>query len=135
MNYPLVKIEGIGAKYAKILGKAGIKTTGALLKKARTRKQREELAKVTGISKKLILEWANLADLMRIKGIGEEWSDLLEEAGVDTVKELKNRKADNLYKAMVKINDKKKLVRRLPPRSYVKNWIKQAAKLKPILTY
>lgn len=135
MSYPLIKIEGIGAKYANILANAGVKTTKSLLKKARTRKQRDGLSKITGISKKLILEWANLADLMRVKGIGEEWSDLLEEAGVDTVKELKKRNADNLYNAMVKINAKKKLVRRVPPRSYVKAWVKQAAKLKPILEY
>jgi predicted flap endonuclease-1-like 5' DNA nuclease len=135
MSYSLIKIEGIGAKYANILANAGVKTTASLLTKARTRKQREELSKITGISKKLILEWANLADLMRVKGIGEEWSDLLEEAGVDTVKELKKRNADNLYNAMVKINVKKKLVRRVPPRAYVRTWVKQAAKLKPILEY
>jgi predicted flap endonuclease-1-like 5' DNA nuclease len=135
MSYPLLKIEGIGAEYANILANAGIKTTTSLLKKTRTPKQRTDLSKITGISKKLILEWANLADLMRIKGIGEEWSDLLEEAGVDTVKELKKRNADNLYDAMVKINAKKKLVRRVPPRTYVKAWVKQAAKLKPMLEY
>ena len=135
MSYSLIKIEGIGAKYANILANAGVKTTSSLLTKARTPKQREYLSKITGISKKLILEWANLADLMRVKGIGEEWSDLLEEAGVDTVKELKKRNADNLYNAMVKINAKKKLVRREPPRSYVTAWVKQAAKLKPILEY
>lgn len=135
MSYSLIKIEGIGEKYANILANAGVKTTTSLLTKARTPKQREYLSKITGISKKLILEWANLADLMRVKGIGEEWSDLLEEAGVDTVKELKKRNADNLYNAMVKINAKKKLVRREPPRSYVKTWVKQAAKLKPILEY
>lgn len=135
MSYPLIKIEGIGTEYASILANAGIKTTTSLLKKTRTPKQRTDLSKITGISKKLILEWANLADLMRIKGIGEEWSDLLEEAGVDTVKELKKRNADNLYDAMVKINTRKKLVRRVPPRTYVKAWVKQAAKLKPILEY
>lgn len=135
MSYSLIKIEGIGDKYANILANAGVKTTTSLLTKARTPKQREYLSKITGISKKLILEWANLADLMRVKGIGEEWSDLLEEAGVNTVKELKKRNADNLYNAMVKINAKKKLVRRVPPRGYINAWVKQAAKLKPILEY
>ncbi len=135
MSYSLIKIEGIGDKYANILANAGVKTTSSLLTKASTPKQREYLSKITGISKKLILEWANLADLMRVKGIGEEWSDLLEEAGVDTVKELKKRNADNLYNAMVKINAKKKLVRRVPPRPYINAWVKQAAKLKPILEY
>jgi predicted flap endonuclease-1-like 5' DNA nuclease len=135
MNYPLKKIEGIGAAYAKMLAKAGAKTTGSLLKKTRTPKQRQELAKGTGISKKLILEWANLADLMRIRGIGEEWSDLLEEAGVDTIKELRRRNPENLYTALVKTNAKKKLVRRVPPEPYIKDWVKQAGKLKPFLKY
>jgi predicted flap endonuclease-1-like 5' DNA nuclease len=135
MSYPLIKIEGIGTKYAKILAKAGVKTTGSLLKKARTPNQRQELAKTTGISKKLILEWANLADLIRIRGVGEEWSDLLEEAGVDTIKELRRRNPKNLCAAMVKTNAKKKLVRRVPPESYVKDWVKQAGKLKPYLDY
>jgi predicted flap endonuclease-1-like 5' DNA nuclease len=135
MSYSIIKVEGIGAVYTKKLAKVGIKTTGALLKRVVTPADRKELAKLTGIGDKLILEFANLADLMRIKGVAEEWADLLEEAGVDTVKELKGRKPENLHMKMVQVNDKKKLVRRVPPLGYVKDWVKQAKKLKPILKY
>jgi predicted flap endonuclease-1-like 5' DNA nuclease len=83
----------------------------------------------------LILEWVNLADLMRIKGVGEEYSDLLEEAGVDSVKELRNRRADNLTKAMQEVNAKKKLVRRPPSEKEVTDWIAQAKKLPPVVSH
>jgi predicted flap endonuclease-1-like 5' DNA nuclease len=129
------KIEGIGPKYANTLAKSGVKTTTRLLKDGASKKGRQMLAQKTGISEKLILEWVNLADLMRVKGVGEEYSDLLEEAGVDSVKELRNRKADNLHKAMVDTNAKKKLVRRPPSMKEVTNWVKQAQKLPPVVTH
>ncbi|MEM2335986.1 MAG: DUF4332 domain-containing protein [Candidatus Bathyarchaeia archaeon] len=94
-----------------------------------TRKGRKELAEKTGISEKLILEWVNLADLFRIKGIGEEYSDLLEEAGVDTVVELSKRDPENLHAKILEINKEKKLVRKPPTLEQVKNWIEQAKKL------
>lgn len=131
----IVSIEGIGPVYAEKLAGAGIKTIEALLDKGAGRKGREDLAELTGITEKLILEWVNLADVMRIKGIGEEYSDLLEEAGVDTVKELKNRNPENLYKAMVETNQKKKLVRRVPTLKEVQKWVAEAAKLEPRVTY
>ena len=131
----IVSIEGIGPVYAEKLAGAGIKTVEALLDKGAGRKGREELAELTGITEKLILEWVNLADLMRIKGIGEEYSDLLEEAGVDTVKELKNRNPENLYKAMVETNQEKKLVRRVPTLKEVQKWVADAAQLEPRVTY
>ena len=115
----LLKIEGIGAKYAKTLAKSGITTTQGLLKKGTTPKGRKEIAESTSISSKLILEWVNLADLFRIKGVGEEYSDLLEEAGVDTVPELARRKPENLYKKMLEVNKAKKLVRQVPGESQV----------------
>jgi ribosomal protein S13 len=109
----LMDIEGIAERYSELLKtKAGIRTTEALLKACATPTGRQEVANKTGISHKLILEWANLADLMRIKGIGEEYSDLLEEAGVDTVKELKVRVPANLLEKMAEINHEKHLVRR-----------------------
>jgi predicted flap endonuclease-1-like 5' DNA nuclease len=109
------EIEGIGPVYAKKLIEAGIKTTDDLLEACATPKGREDLAAKTGISSKLILEWVNLADLMRIKGIGEEYSDLLEEAGVDTVAELARRDPDNLHAKLLEINEKKNLFEdRLP---------------------
>lgn len=132
----LIDIEGIGEHYATILKtKAGIRSTEALLKACATPADREDLAEKTGIAPKLILEWANLADLMRIKGVGEEYSDLLEEAGVDTVKELKMRNPANLFEAMREINDEKHLVRRLPTLYMVESWVEQAKYLPPALEY
>ena len=131
----LVSIEGIGKVSADKLKRGGIRSTKRLLKVAAHRQGRKDLAEQTGISEKLILEWVNLADLMRIKGIGEEYSDLLEEAGVDTVKELRNRLPDNLYKALIEINAKKRLVRRLPSLKQVKGWVQQAKSLSPLVTY
>ncbi len=123
------EIEGIGSAYAKKLVEAGIKTTDDLLAAGATPKGREELAAKTGISSKLILEWVNLADLFRIKGIGEEYSDLLEEAGVDTVAELAKRDPENLHAKILEVNEKKKLVRRPPTLKQVKDWVEQAKKL------
>jgi predicted flap endonuclease-1-like 5' DNA nuclease len=123
------EIEGIGPAYAKKLVEAGIKTTDDLLAAGATPKGREELAAKTGISSKLILEWVNLADLFRIKGIGEEYSDLLEEAGVDTVVELAKRDPENLHAKILEVNEKKKLVRRPPTLKQVKDWVEQAKKL------
>jgi predicted flap endonuclease-1-like 5' DNA nuclease len=131
----IIKIEGIGEVYRKKLNAIGITTTGALLKAGTTPKGRKELAEKSGITETLILEWVNLADLMRVKGVGEEYSDLLEEAGVDTVKELRNRRADNLHKAMLETNAQKKLVRRPPSLKEVESWVEQAKALPPVVTY
>jgi predicted flap endonuclease-1-like 5' DNA nuclease len=131
----IMDIEGIGPVYAKKLIEVGIKTTDDLLKLGATAKMREELEKKTGIAHKLILEWLNLADLYRIKGVGSEYSDLLEEAGVDTIVELAKRVPENLHAKMLEINGAKKLVRRPPPLSAVKDWVEQAKKLKRIVEY
>lgn len=132
----IIDIEGIGPAYKQTLkDKAGITTTEALLEATATPKKREELAAKTGISEKLILEWANLADLFRIKGVGEEYSDLLEEAGVDTVVELAQRNPENLFATLKEVNDRKRLVRRLPTLEQVKDWVQQAKKLPRVLTY
>jgi len=125
----IAKIEGIGPVFKEKLAAAGIKTTEKLLEVACKAKAREELAQKTGITSKLILEWVNLGDLMRIKGVGEEYSDLLEEAGVDTIAELANRKADNLLAKILETNEKEKLVRRPPVLKQVQGWIEQAKKL------
>lgn len=129
------KIEGIGPKFAQKLVEQGIRSTSALLKAAGNRKGREDLAAKSGISEKLILEWVNRADLMRVKGVGEEYSDLLEAAGVDTVRELRNRRAENLQKAMAETNAVKKLVRRVPSLTEVEHWIEYAKTLAPMVTY
>ncbi len=122
-------IEGIGAAYAKKLVAAGVKTTEELLECASKAKDRKSLADHTGISEKLILEWVNNADLYRIKGVGSEYADLLEDAGVDTVVELAKRVPENLCERMAKVNEEKKLVRRAPTLKEVTDWVEQAKKL------
>lgn len=135
MSYSIAEIEGIGPAYAKKLQAAGIRTTDAYLDRAKDPKGRKALAEETGIDDKRILKWANMADLMRIKGVGEEYSELLEAAGVDTVKELRNRNAENLAGKMREVNETKKLVRQVPADSAVADWVEQAKKLPPMMTY
>ena len=131
----LVIIEGVGEKFAQKLSAAGVGSTDALLKMGATPKGRKEIAEKSGIGEHMILEWVNHVDLFRIKGVGEEYSDLLEEAGVDTIPELAQRKADNLVKKMAEVNLAKKLVRRLPVLSQVESWIAHAKKLPRVITY
>jgi predicted flap endonuclease-1-like 5' DNA nuclease len=125
----IIDIEGIGPYYTQRLTAIGITTTNKLLKQGATPKGREEIAQKTGISKSLILEWVNHADLYRIKGVAEEYSDLLEEAGVDTVVELAQRNPANLYAKLVEINNIKRLVRQLPSQRQVADWVQQAKSL------
>lgn len=129
------QIEGLGVRTATKLRKAGIRTTEALLKRAAARSGRKELAEQTGIEEKQILEWVNRADLMRCKGIGSEYSDLLEAAGVDTVKELRRRNAKSLTAKIVAINDERRLVQRLPTETMVERWIEHANRLDPSVTH
>ena len=131
----IVDIEGIGPVYAEKLNSLNIYTTSDLLEAGATPLGRKELADKTGISDKLILEWVNLADLFRIKGVGEEYADLLEEAGVDTVVELAKRVPENLHAKMLEVNEKKKLVRRPPTLNEVKLWIEEAKKLPRKIEY
>jgi predicted flap endonuclease-1-like 5' DNA nuclease len=131
----LIDVEGIGDVYAGKLLEAGIETTEAFLEAGKTPQGRRDIAARTGISGTLILEWINHVDLFRIKGIGEEYADLLEEAGVDTVVELAQRNADNLYTALVAANERKKLVRQLPALTQVTHWIEQARELPRMITY
>ena len=128
-------IEGLGYKQATRLRKARVRTTEALLRTASTRTGRRHLAEATGLSDRLILEWVNRADLMRVKGVGEEYSDLLEEAGVDTIKELRRRNPRNLLATMVEVNNKKRLVRRLPTETMVTRWVEYAKTLALIVKY
>lgn len=131
----LETIEGIGPVYAKQLRTAGIATVEALLAAGATPEGRQEVEQRSRIGHALILEWVNLADLMRIKGVGEEYSDLLEEAGVDTIKELRDRVPENLHAALVKANEAKQLVRRLPTLKMVRGWVQQAKSLPPKVKY
>jgi predicted flap endonuclease-1-like 5' DNA nuclease len=131
----LLAIEGIGEVYFGKFFAIGIRTVEALLEAGKTPEGRKELAEKAGISGKAILEWVNRADLFRIRGIAEEYSDLLESAGVDTVPELAQRRADHLFEKMKAVNAEKKLVRRLPTRDQVGNWVEQAKNLPRIVTY
>jgi predicted flap endonuclease-1-like 5' DNA nuclease len=131
----LTYVEGIGGTYAAKLIEAGIRTAEALLKIGATPKGRKEIAEKSGISEKLILEWVNHVDLFRIKGVGEEYADLLEEAGVDTVVELAQRKAENLLAKMQEVNKEKKLVRQLPVLAQVSSWVEQAKKMERAIHY
>ena len=131
----IMGIEGIGPQYAKTLSEIGIKTTEALLKQGATPKGRKIIEERTQIGHRLILEWVNLADLFRIKGVGEEYSVLLEEAGVGTVIELSNGNAENLFEKVNEVNKEKKLVRKTPALSMIQSWIEQAKKLNRVIEY
>lgn len=135
MSYPIEEIEGIGPTYGAKLKAADIATTSALLKACAKKSGRKSVADKTGISETLILEWTNLADLMRIKGIGKQFSELLEAAGVDTVKELRNRNPENTAAKMAEVNALKKLTRAVPAASQVADWVAQAKRLDPIIEY
>jgi predicted flap endonuclease-1-like 5' DNA nuclease len=135
MAYTVEEIEGIGPAYAKKLADAGIATTDNLLDACGDAKGREAVAAKTGISAKVLLTWANMADLMRISGVGEEYSQLLEAAGIDTVKELRNRNAENLAARMEEVNAEKKLTRRAPSAKEVAKWVEQSKGLPPRISY
>jgi predicted flap endonuclease-1-like 5' DNA nuclease len=131
----LETIEGIGPTYAQKLREAGVNTVEALLEAGATPKGRKDLQEATGIGGEFILDWVNRADMMRITGIGEEYSDLLEKSGVNTVVQLAQRNAENLYQKLTEVNAEKKLVRRPPSRSMVDQWVEQAKALPRIVSY
>jgi predicted flap endonuclease-1-like 5' DNA nuclease len=135
-NYKISDVEGIGPKFAQKLQKAGVRSVNALLENGASKKDRKELAGKTGIDESVILKWVNMADLYRVKGIGSEYSELLEKAGVDTVKELATRRPDNLHAKMVEVNSSgRPLVRQLPGQKTVQNWVASAKKLGAKVTY
>ncbi len=135
MNYKIEEIEGIGPAYGAKLQAAGIKTTADLLKLCCDAKGRKAVCKTSGCNEGQLLKWANMADLMRISGVGAEFSELLEAAGVDTVKELRNRNADNLAARMADVNERKKLTRAVPSAKSVTKWVEQAKKLTPMISH
>lgn len=128
-------IEGLSHREATKLRKARVRTTEALLKTGATRRGRRELAAASDLPERSILGWVNRADLMRVQGVGEEYSDLLEAAGVDTIKELRRRNPRNLLGTMIEVNKKKRLVRRLPTEAMVERWVDHAKSLDPIVKY
>ncbi len=131
----IVDIEGVGPAYAAKLRGIGVRTTADLVQAGCGPEERKQLAAATGIADSLILEWVNLADLYRIKGVGSEYSDLLEEAGVDTVVELATRVPENLLEKLVEVNKAKNLVNKMPGLKQLKRWIAQAKKLPRVVTY
>lgn len=128
-------IAGLDQKSATRFRKSRVRTTEALLKRAATRRGRKELAESTRLDPKQILVWVNRADLMRVKGIGSEYSELLEAAGVDTIKELRRRNPVSLARKMAQINVSEKYVQRLPTEGMVERWVEHASQLEPIITY
>ena len=135
MDYKIIDIEGVGEVYAEKLIAAGINKVSELLEKCAAPKGRKELAEATGISDKLILKWTNHADLFRINGVGPQFAELLEAAGVDTVKEFRHRVAENLQPKLAEVNEQKNICNRVPAVSEVQKMIDQAKELEPKVTY
>ncbi|MBL7481328.1 DUF4332 domain-containing protein [Legionella bononiensis] len=127
--YKLTQIEGIGPKFAAMLKQAGIEDQEELLRTCSSRRGRLKLAEQTGISHKLILKWTNQADLARVDGISEEFAELLEKAGVDSIPELAHRNPEHLYSVLKEKNEVSHLVRHIPGLPQVMNWIEEAKKL------
>ncbi len=135
MDYKIIDIEGVGEVYAEKLIAAGINKVSELLEKCAAPKGRKELAEATGISEKLILKWTNHADLFRINGVGPQFAELLEAAGVDTVKEFRHRVAENLQPKLAEVNEQKNICNRVPAVSEIQKMIDQAKELEPKVTY
>ena len=135
MAKKIAEIEGIGPVFADKLSKAGVLTVEGLLEKGASRSGRKNIADESGIDESKILNWVNKADLFRIKGIGPQFSELLEAAGVDTVKELRNRNAENLHAKLVEVQAEKKITRAVPALKQVVKFVDQAKNLPPIVTY
>ncbi|MGB5306675.1 MAG: DUF4332 domain-containing protein [Gammaproteobacteria bacterium] len=135
MAKKIQSIEGIGPGYAEMLVGAGISSTERLLQEGATREGRTALAQKTGINERLILKWVNMSDLFRIRGVAGQYAELLEAAGVDTVKELRNRNPENLAQAMIAVNKEKRLVRQTPSQKRVSDWVDHAKNLPPVVSY
>jgi len=129
------EIEGIGAAQGQKLAKASIKTVEGLLKAGATRSGRKKIAEESGISEEKILDWVNMADLFRIKGVASQFAELLKVSGVDTIKELRNRNAENLHAKLTEINAEKKVTRVVPSLSQITDFIEQAKNLEPVITH
>ena len=135
MAYRIDEIEGIGPAYRAKLEEAGLGNTDDLLEKAGSKKGRKELAEATGIDEKRILGWVNLADLMRVKGIGKQFAEILHAAGVDTIKELRTRNATNLAAAVAEANEGNKLAKSTPSESQIAGFIQAAKEIEPAVTH
>ncbi|MFC3881254.1 DUF4332 domain-containing protein [Algoriphagus namhaensis] len=135
MAQTITMIESIGPAFKEKLAAAGVTTVEGLLEKGATKTGRKGIAEASGIAEGKILDWVNMADLFRIKGVGSQFAELLKAAGVDTVKELRNRNAANLHAALVKTQAEKGLTRAVPSESQVAGYIDSAKELEPVVTY
>jgi predicted flap endonuclease-1-like 5' DNA nuclease len=135
MGYKIDEIEGIGPAFMEKLGVAKIKTTDDLLTLCCDASGRKKVADETGLSERQLLNWANMADMMRVNGVGPQFAELLEASGVDTVKELRTRNADNLTTEMEEVNSEKKLAKATPAKATVIGWIEQAKSLDPKISH
>ncbi|UCD43720.1 MAG: DUF4332 domain-containing protein [Chloroflexota bacterium] len=135
LSQDLAYVEGIGEVYSGKLKEIGVDSPQVLLERGATPQGRKELSEASGISGALILEWVNHVDLFRIKGVGSEYADLLEEAGVDTVVELAQRNPANLFEKLSEVNAEKSLVRKLPTQAEVEDWVAQAKDLPRMISY
>ncbi len=133
--YRIIEVEGIGPAYAEKLAKIAVATTEDLLQHCATAAGRKQAAERSGVSETLLLKWSNLADLMRVSGIGPQFSELLEAAGVDTIKELRTRNAENLAAKMAEVNATKKLAKTAPTATMIQGWIEAAKGMEPGITY
>lgn len=131
----LKMVEGIGDAYAQKLQDAGVATTDSLLEMGATPQGRKSIAERSGIPIALILRWVNHVDLYRINGVGEEFADLLEAAGVDTVPELAQRIPENLYQKMMTVTEEENRVRQLPSETQISSWVEQAKKLPRVISH
>lgn len=135
MSRSIQEVEGIGPKYAEALKLQGIDTTDKLLAAGADRSGRKELAEKTSINESSILKWVNMCDLFRIKGVAGQFAELLEGAGVDTVRELRNRNAKNLALQISEVNEAKRLCKATPSAKIVAIWIQQARTMEPGVTH
>ena len=135
MSYKIDEIEGIGPVYRESLQKAGVTSTDDLLENCAKPAGRKTMAEKTGLSEKQILGWTNMADLMRVSGVGRQYAELLEASGVDTIKELRNRNPENLATAMQTVNAEKNLAKTAPTTTTVEKWVSQAKETEPKITY
>ena len=135
MAKPITMIESIGPVMKEKLAAAGVNSVEGLLEKGATKAGRKAIAEASGLDEGKILDWVNMADLFRIDGVGSQFAELLKAAGVDTVKELRNRNAENLHAALVKTQEEKGLTRAVPAASQVEKYIAHAKTLEPVVTY
>lgn len=135
MGYKIDEVEGIGPTYKEKLGTVGITTTDQLLDKCASAKGRKETSESTGLTTSQLLKWADMADLMRLNGIGRQFGELLKASGVDTVKELRTRNAENLTAKLAEVNGEKKLAKAVPAVTQVQAWIDTAKETDPMITH